>query len=59
MAKVRNVSGDARIVPVLGHRTVEVDEVTEVPDELFESFVCQTEIWEPVTEPAKTKKGSK
>jgi hypothetical protein len=52
MAKIRNVSGEDLIVPVLGSRTVADDAVVEVPDALFDSFVCQPALWAAVTEPA-------
>ena len=43
-------------MPELGGRTVEPDEVVEVPDERFEGYVCQTANWEPVEEPGAAKK---
>lgn len=50
MAKVRLIAPEARIVPWLD-RTVEPDEVVEVPDGHFESYVCQPAVWEAVEEP--------
>lgn len=59
MAKVRLIAPEARIVPELGGRTVQPDEVVEVPDERFEGYVCQATVWQPVEEPrtAPAKKG--
>jgi hypothetical protein len=51
MAKIRNVSGEDLIVPVLD-RIVADDAVVEVPDALFDSFVCQPALWAAVTDPA-------
>lgn len=62
MAKVRLIAAEPRIVPWLGPGTVvEPDQVVEVPDAQFESYVCQPAVWEPVAEPktaprAKTSK---
>lgn len=65
MAKVRYIGPTAVTVPELGHRTVEPDEVVEVPDARYDGYVCQPVNWEPVEEPktapakaaAKTTKG--
>ena len=54
MAKIKNVSGDDRTVPVLGGRLVLAGQVVEVPDELAESFTCQEVNWQSVDE-KKTK----
>lgn len=43
--KIKNVSGDDRIVPSLGHRLVISGQVVEVPDEDAEAYLCQTTIW--------------
>ncbi|MFZ3569419.1 hypothetical protein ACNYS0_20935 [Streptomyces sp. BH034] len=51
MARVRLIGPEAVVVPELGGRTVEPDEIVEVPDERFEAYVCQTATWEPVEEP--------
>ncbi|WP_055526008.1 hypothetical protein [Streptomyces graminilatus] len=50
MARVRYLGPEPVTVPELG-RTVEPDEVVEVPDARFEGYVCQTTNWEPVEEP--------
>lgn len=50
MARVRYVGPEPVSVPELDMRTVEPDEVVEVPDERFEGYVCQL-AWEPVEEP--------
>lgn len=61
VAKVRLIADEPRIVPWLGpERTVQPDEVVEVPDEQLDSYVCQPAVWELVAEakPA-VKRGSK
>lgn len=45
MAKIKNVSGEDLLVPVLGGRLVVAGAVVEVPDELVESFTCQKPNW--------------
>jgi hypothetical protein len=50
MARVRLIGPDQVTVPELG-RTVEPDEVVEVPDHRFEGYVCQPATWEAVEEP--------
>lgn len=50
MARVRYLGHEQVTVPELG-RTVEPDEVVEVPDERYEGYVCQPANWEPVEEP--------
>jgi hypothetical protein len=54
MAKVRYVGPVAVTVPELGHRTVQPDEVVEVPDARYDGYVCQTVNWEPVEEPKES-----
>ena len=51
MARVRYLGPEPVTVPELGDRTVEPDEVVEVPDERFEGYVCQSSNWEAVEEP--------
>lgn len=53
MAKIKNVSGDDRTVPVLGGRLVLAGQVVEVPDELEESFTCQEVNWQSVDKKTK------
>jgi hypothetical protein len=53
MAKVRLAADEPRIVPWLDHRTVQPDEVVIIPDDQFDSYVCQ-DIWQAV-EPPKPK----
>lgn len=48
MAKVKNVSGEARTVPVLGGLLVLEGQNVEVPDELVEAFTAQESVWAPV-----------
>ncbi|MGW9371194.1 hypothetical protein ACWGVR_14425 [Streptomyces xanthophaeus] len=51
MAKVRYIGPTAVTVPELGSRTVQPDEVVEVPDARYDGYVCQPTNWEPVEEP--------
>ncbi|MCG0061739.1 hypothetical protein L0F81_00295 [Streptomyces tricolor] len=51
MARVRFIGPEPVTVPELGGRTVEPDEVVEVPDDRFDGYVCQTTNWESVEEP--------
>ena len=55
MARVRYLGPEQVTVPELG-RTVEPDEIVEVPDERFEGYACQPANWEVVEEPGKSKK---
>jgi hypothetical protein len=48
VAKVKNVSGEARTVPAMGGRLVLEGQVLEVPDELVETFTDQESVWAPV-----------
>jgi hypothetical protein len=50
MARVRYLGHEQVTVPELG-RTVEPDEIVEVPDERFEGYACQPANWEPIEEP--------
>lgn len=50
MARVRYVGPEPVHVPELG-RTVEPDQMVEVPDTRFEGYVCQPQTWEAVEEP--------
>jgi len=44
MARVRNKKGIALYVPELG-KTVQPDEVVEVPDDRLEAYTSQLETW--------------
>ena len=48
MAKIRNVSGQALVVPWLGHVQVADSEVIEVPDEALEAYINQPGTWREV-----------
>jgi hypothetical protein len=50
MARVRYLGPEQVSVPELG-RTVEPDQIVEVPDERFEGYACQPSNWEVVEEP--------
>jgi len=59
MARVRLIGPEPVTVPELDGRTVEPDEIVEVPDQRFEAYVCQTATWESIEEPgAKPKKAA-
>jgi topoisomerase IA-like protein len=51
MAKVRFLGAEPHLVPELGDRLVEPDEVVTVPDERFEAFLLHPHLWESVEEP--------
>jgi hypothetical protein len=51
MARVRYIGAEPVTVPELGDRSVQPDQVVEVPDARFEGYVCQPATWEAVEEP--------
>ncbi|MFE4679189.1 hypothetical protein [Streptomyces sp. NPDC056723] len=51
MARVRYIGAEPVTVPELGSRTVQPDEMVEVPDARFDGYVGQTATWEAVDEP--------
>ncbi|KOG81238.1 hypothetical protein ACZ90_37475 [Streptomyces albus subsp. albus] len=51
MARVRYIGAEPVTVPELGSRTVQPDEIVEVPDARFDGYVCQTAAWEGIEEP--------
>jgi hypothetical protein len=63
LARLKNVSGEARQVPLLDDRIVEADEIIEVPDELIAhevdgetvGFVWPESTWQVTKTPAKAK----
>ena len=59
MGRLKNVSGEAREVPLLGNRVVEPDEVVDVDDELLdpEQYVWPASTWQVQADkkPAKGK----
>ncbi|MFF9084424.1 hypothetical protein ACF1BR_32530 [Streptomyces rubiginosohelvolus] len=58
MARVRYIGAEPVTVPELG-RTVQPDEIVEVPDARFEGYVCQPLNWEGVEEPKDEKPPAK
>lgn len=56
MARVRFIGPEPVTVPELGDRTVQPDEVVEVPDARYDGYVCQIAMWESVEEPKTAKK---
>lgn len=50
MARVRYLGHEQVTVPELG-RTVEPDEIVDVPDERYDGYVCQSANWEPIEDP--------
>lgn len=53
MAKIKNVSGEDRLVPGLGGRLVLAGAVVEVPDEDAFSYTCQEANWSPADKAAQ------
>jgi hypothetical protein len=51
MAKVRFVGQEPHLVPELGDRLVEPDDVVAVPDDRFEAYLLNPALWESVEEP--------
>lgn len=51
MAKVRFIGAEPHIVPELGDRPIEPDEIVTVPDSRWEGYVCQPHLWESIEEP--------
>ncbi|MFJ5893790.1 hypothetical protein [Streptomyces californicus] len=51
MARVRFIGAEPVTVPELGSRTVQPDEIVEVPDARFDGYVCQPSAWEGIEEP--------
>ncbi|MFE7927787.1 hypothetical protein ACFU6S_03480 [Streptomyces sp. NPDC057456] len=51
MARVRYLGPETATVPELGNRSVEPDEIVEVPDARFEGYACQPSNWEVIEEP--------
>ncbi|WP_406004431.1 hypothetical protein [Streptomyces sp. NBC_00987] len=51
MARVRYIGAEPVTVPELGSKTIQPDEVVEVPDGRFEGYLCQPQTWESVEEP--------
>lgn len=51
MARVRYIGAEPVTVPELGSRTVQPDEMVEVPDARFDGYVCQPATWEGIEEP--------
>lgn len=60
MARVRFIGSEPVTVPELGpERTVQPDEVVDVPDDRFEAYVCQPAAWESVEEPGAREAAAK
>lgn len=51
MARVRYIGAEPVTVPELGERTIQPDQVVEVPDARYPGYVCQPQTWESVEEP--------
>ena len=51
MARVRYIGAEPVTVPELGNRTIQPDELIEVPDARFDGYVCQPATWAAVDEP--------
>lgn len=51
MAKVRFCGPEPHVVPELGDRLVEPDQVVTVPDERYDAYLLTPDLWESVEEP--------
>jgi hypothetical protein len=51
VARVRFIGAEPHIVPELGDRPVQPDEIVSVPDDRWEGYVCQPSLWESIEEP--------
>jgi hypothetical protein len=54
MAKIKNVSGEDRLVPSLGGRLVIAGAVVDVPTEDVYAYTCQEPNWAPANKEAQT-----
>lgn len=54
MARLKNVSGEARQVPLLEDRVVEADEIVEVDDQLVAEFAWPESTWLAVGDAERT-----
>lgn len=52
-AKIKNVSGEDRLVPSLGGRLVLADAVVEVPVADVYAYTCQESNWAPASKEAQ------
>lgn len=53
-AKIKNVSGEDRLVPGLGGRLVIAGAVVDVPVEDVYAYTCQEANWSPANKEAQT-----
>jgi hypothetical protein len=51
MAKVRFIGAEPHLVPELGDRLVEPDQIVTVPDQRFDAYLLAPGLWEAVEEP--------
>ncbi|MEV5444045.1 hypothetical protein AB0N23_16130 [Streptomyces sp. NPDC052644] len=59
MARVRFIGPEPVTVPELGGRSIEPDQVVEVPDDRYEGYVCQPQTWQAVEEPKTSSTSAK
>jgi hypothetical protein len=50
VARIRMIAPEERLVPWID-RIVQPDEIVTVPDEHYDSYICQPAVWDPVEEP--------
>lgn len=53
MGKVKNISGEERVIPSMSDRLVAAGQVIEIPDADVPGFVCQVGIWESADKAAR------
>lgn len=51
MAKVRFIGAEPHLVPELGGRLIEPDQIVTVPDDRFDAYLLNPGLWESVEEP--------
>jgi hypothetical protein len=54
VARLKNVSGEAREVPLLDNRVVEADEIVEVDDQLLTDYTWPETTWQAVADAERT-----
>jgi hypothetical protein len=59
VAKVRFIGAEPHLVPELGDRLVEPDQIVTVPDARFDAYLLTPSLWEPVEEPKEPKAPAK
>jgi hypothetical protein len=53
MSKIRNVSGEDRVLPWLDGRLVMAGQIIDVPSEHVYNYTCQESMWKPADDEAQ------